>query len=110
MCRLSIVLMLLINSSIFAQNWSTFGGDNGRSGLSKMTGPQDVTTPYWTQSSANTALGNAVYSFGEKFVTSRMTFSPYAGRIECRELETGNLIWTSPFLSNRFKNLYYRFI
>lgn len=103
MCRLSIVLMLLINSSIFAQNWSTFGGDNGRSGLSKMTGPQDVTTPYWTQNSANTALGNAVYSFGDKFVTSRMTFSPYAGRIECRELETGNLIWTSPFLNSSSK-------
>lgn len=96
-------ICFLYSSTFFAQNWSTFGGDNGRSGLSKMTGPQDVTTPYWTQNSANTALGNAVYSFGDKFVTSRMTFSPYAGRIECRELETGNLIWTSPFLNSSSK-------
>jgi PKD repeat protein len=29
-----------------------------------------------------------------------MTFNPYAGRIECRDLETGNLLWTSPFISN----------
>jgi PKD repeat protein len=32
-----------------------------------------------------------------------MTFSPYAGRIECRDLETGNLIWTSPFLNSSSK-------
>ncbi|MFO0089686.1 MAG: hypothetical protein ACK518_02625, partial [bacterium] len=65
-----------------------------------MTGPQNVTTPDWIQSSAFTALGNAVYSFGDKFVTSRISFSPYSGRVECRDLQTGSLVWTSPFLNN----------
>jgi PKD repeat protein len=96
----SVFVLVLSCSALFAQNWSTFGGGNQRNGLSKMTGPQIVTTPYWTQSAANTSLGNAVYSFGDKFVTSRMSFSPYAGRIECRDLQTGNLVWTSPFLGN----------
>jgi outer membrane protein assembly factor BamB len=96
----SLFLLFISCSIVFAQNWSTFGGDNQRNGLSKMTGPQNVTNPYWTQSSSFTALGNAVYSFGDKFVTSRMSFSPYSGRIECRDLQTGNLEWTSPFLNN----------
>lgn len=101
MKKLILNILILANSlNLFAQNWQSFGGGNERSGISKMTGPQDVNTVYWTQSAANTALGNAVYSFGDKFVTSRMTFNPYAGRIECRDLETGNLIWTSEFISN----------
>jgi outer membrane protein assembly factor BamB len=96
----SVFVMVLFCSALFAQNWSTFGGGNQRNGLSKMTGPQNVTTPYWIQSSAFTALGNAVYSFGDKFVTSRISFSPYSGRVECRDLQTGSLVWTSPFLNN----------
>ncbi|MEY4595177.1 MAG: hypothetical protein RIQ47_1587 [Bacteroidota bacterium] len=96
----SIFLLLISCSAVFAQNWSTFGGGNQRNGWSKMTGPQNVTTPYWTQTSSTTSLGNAVYSFGDKFVSSRITFSPYAGRIECRDLQSGNLLWTSPFLNN----------
>lgn len=96
----SVFVLVLSCSALFAQNWSTFGGGNQRNGWSEMTGPQNVSSPLWTQSAANTALGNAVYSFGDKFVTSRMSFSPYAGRIECRDLQTGSLVWTSPFLGN----------
>ncbi|MFO0203201.1 MAG: hypothetical protein ACK528_08745, partial [Alphaproteobacteria bacterium] len=95
-----VVVLVLSCSALFAQNWSTVGGGNQRNGLSKMTGPQNVTTPDWIQSSAFTALGNAVYSFGDKFVTSRISFSPYSGRVECRDLQTGSLVWTSPFLNN----------
>ena len=95
-----LTLLLSISFNCFAQNWSTFGGRNDRNGLSKMTGPQDLSSIYWTQTAANTTLGNAVYSFDNKFVTSRMTFSPYAGRIECRDLVTGNWLWSSAFISN----------
>lgn len=90
----------MLCSTLVAQNWSSFGEGNDRNGLSKMTGPQDLNSIYWTQTAANTALGNAVYNFGNKFVTSRMTFSPYAGRIECRDLVTGNWLWSSVFISN----------
>jgi len=81
------------------QNWSTFGGGNGRNGISKMTGPTSISSLYWSQSTSNSSLGNAVYSFGDKFVTSRIIFSPYSGRIECRSISSGTLLWTSPFFS-----------
>ena len=84
-----------------AQNWPTFGGGNDRSGRTKIGGPESVATPKWTvTNSASTSLGNAVYAFGNRFVTSRVTFSPYKGNIECRDLQTGALLWTSPFISN----------
>lgn len=86
---------------IFSQNWSTFGGNSSRNGLNKITGPQNVTSTFWNINSTNlTSLGNAVYTFGDKFVTSRVKFSPYTGLIECRDLQNGSLIWTTPFISN----------
>lgn len=93
-------LLLLLISSLSAQNWSTFGGNNSRNGLTKMPGPQTVATPKWAVNSTNTVLGNAVYSSGNRFVTSRVTFSPYKGRIECRSLLDGHLLWISPFISD----------
>lgn len=99
-----ITLVLFFTITVFpslsAQNWSTFGDNNYRNGRTKIAGPESVTTPKWTVSSANTTLGNAVYTFGDRFVTSRVTFSPYKGNIECRSLQNGQLLWTSPFISN----------
>jgi outer membrane protein assembly factor BamB len=93
--------LLLITVFARAQNWSTFGGNSQRSGLSKITGPQNIASAYWSVTSANlTTLGNAVYTFGDKFITSRVKFSPYTGLIECRDLQNGSFLWSTPFISN----------
>lgn len=86
--------VLLINGKLISQNWVTTGGNLQRSGISKITGPSSVSSPLWTVNSANsTAWGNSVYTYGDKFVTSRVVLSPYTGRIELRNINTGALIW-----------------
>jgi PKD repeat protein len=93
--------LLLVCHSLFSQNWTTHNGNNQRNGLTKMTGPQDVAAPVWTITDATpTGLGMNIYSFGDRFVTSRVDFSPYAAMIECRNLQTGQFIWTSPDLGS----------
>jgi hypothetical protein len=82
-----------------AQNWTTHCGNNERNARSKMPGPQFVDNPIWTVDDATpTVLGFNIYSFGDRFVTSRVDFSPYTAIIECRNLMTGELVWTSPDL------------
>lgn len=99
--NLLILSILLYTFRASAQNWETFGGSSSRSGSSRMTGPSQITTPLWqVQSSLGTTIGMAVYSFGDRLVTSRTTFSPYVSRIECRNLNTGSLLWVSPFISS----------
>lgn len=90
-----IILFLLIHSFLnYSQNWVTTGGNLQRNGLSKITGPTSVGSTYWSINSANTtAWGNSVYTFGDKFVTSRIILSPYTGKIELRNINTGALIW-----------------
>lgn len=91
---ISILLIILIISNVYPQNWYTFAGNNQKNGVTKMSGPVSVTTPYWTVTSTNFSYwGNAVYTFGDKFVTSRVILSPYKGIIELRSLTTGQLIW-----------------
>ncbi|MCC7467328.1 MAG: PQQ-binding-like beta-propeller repeat protein [Saprospiraceae bacterium] len=97
---LLFIAILHVSTSLSAQNWSTFGGGNARNGRTEVAGPAVINAPKWTVSSATTTLGNAVYTFGDRFVTSRITFSPYKGNIECRNLQNGQLLWTSPFISN----------
>ena len=65
----SILVMLSLAS--FSQNWSTFGGNSTRNGLSPVTGPQDIVMTHWSVTSAQMprTLGNAVYTFGDRFVT-----------------------------------------
>ncbi len=94
MKRIFTIIILLIPVCIFAQNWYTYAGSNQKNGLTKLTGPVSVSSPYWTVNSSNaTVWGNAVYTFGNKFVTSRTILSPYTGKIEMRDLTTGALIW-----------------
>jgi len=89
----------VLNLSIQSQNWTTHNGNNERNGLSEITGPQNVNSPIWTINDATpTGLGMNIYSFGDRFVTSRVDFSPYYAMIECRDLQKGQLIWTSPDL------------
>jgi PKD repeat protein len=92
-----ILYIILFGWKVNAQNWTTHCGSNERNGLSELPGPHSIDTPLWTISNASpTSLGMNIYSFGELFVTSRVTFSPYKAIIECRNLMTGELIWTSP--------------
>lgn len=88
------IILLFVASCIFAQNWYTFAGNNQKNGLTKLSGPVSVSIPFWTVNSTNsTVWGNAVYTFGNKFVTSRTILSPYTGKIEMRDLTNGALIW-----------------
>ena len=79
----------------YSQNWQTTGGNNQRNGISKITGPANLNTSYWTVNSINSTIwGNSVYSFNDKFVTSRVIFSPsYRSKLELRNINTGALIW-----------------
>ena len=96
---LTLVITLLINVSLFSQNWYTFAGSNGKNGLTEMTGPVSISTPYWTVNSPTSSVwGNAIYTFGDKFATARTVFSPaYRGKIELRNLTDGSLIWEQTF-------------
>ncbi len=99
---LPITLLVLIFSGISAsaQNWSTYGGNIGRTGNSEITGPSSVATPAWQiTNAAYTLLGENVYTFGDRFVTSRVSAGFAHVVIECRNLQDGSLVWTSPFIS-----------
>ena len=95
----SSVLLFIIASitslNIFSQNWQTIGGNNQRNGQSEITGPANVITSYWQVNSANVSLwGNSVFTYNDKFVTARVTFSPYyKSIIEFRNINNGSLIW-----------------
>ena len=94
MKTLILFLTLLLSSAVLSQNWITTGGNYQRNGLSKITGPNSVVSAYWTVNSTNTtAWGNSVYTYNDKFVTSRIVLSPYTGKIELRNINTGALIW-----------------
>jgi len=99
-----LLLLFLFNLNLYSQNWSTEGGCSARTGNSEITGPSDVTTPYWEVTDATYSfLGEAVYTFGDLFVTSRVSSGFSSALIECRELQTGALKWTSPFISDTSK-------
>ena len=95
----TLLFVLLIKSSVFAQNWYTFAGSNQKNGLTEMTGPVSISTPYWTVNSPTSSVwGNAIYTFGDKFATARTVFNPaYRGKIELRNLTDGSLIWEQTF-------------
>ena len=95
MKNILLLALIFLATSAFAQNWSTLAGSNQKNGLTKMNGPVSVTTPYWTVNSTNSSVwGNAIYTFGDKFATSRITFSPsYRGKVELRDMTNGALIW-----------------
>jgi len=87
-----------------AQNWSTYGGNSGRTGNSEITGPYSVAVPFWQiTNAAYTLLGENVYTFGDRFVTSRVSTGFSQVSIECRDLQDGSLIWVSPFIANGSK-------
>lgn len=91
---LYLIIFIFSSYNLFSQNWITTGGNLQRNGISKITGPNSVASAYWSVNSANnTAWGNSVYSYGDKFITSRIVLSPYTGKVELRNINTGALIW-----------------
>ena len=93
---LLLILFFSISISLIssAQNWPTVGGNNQRNGLTDMTAPSDLSSLFWTISSSSSVIGNSVYTYGNKFVNTRVVFSPnYVGKVECRSLEDGSLLW-----------------
>jgi hypothetical protein len=94
MKKIFSVILIFCSVSVLAQNWYTIAGNNQKNGLAKLTGPSEVASSYWSVASGNnTVWGNAVYTFGDKFVNSRIILSPYTGKIELRKLTDGGLIW-----------------
>jgi len=93
-----ISLFFLANHST-AQNWGVLHGNNERNGISKLSGPQSVNSPLWTVNNAtHTNIACNIYTFGDYFVNSRR--SSQKAIIECRNLQTGALLWTSPHISD----------
>lgn len=87
-----IVSVFVLNN--YPQNWPTVGGNNQRNGLSKIVGPDSVVSPAWTITSTSSVWGNSVFTYGDKFVTSRVVLSPsYTSKIECRSITDGHLFW-----------------
>ena len=82
--------------ALFAQNWPTVGGNNQRNGLGSMPGPAGTNGLLWSiDSDWPTAWGNSVYLSGNRFVNTRIQLDPvYEGRLECRSVSDGALLWT----------------
>ncbi len=93
------IALLLFFLTTPAQNWSTSGGSSERNGLGKTWGPLTVQTPFWEVNDASsTVWGNAIYSFNDRFATSRVNFTPtYRVTVECRKIDDGALLWEKSF-------------
>jgi PKD repeat protein len=102
MKTLFFIACLIVSTTGMSQNWMSVNGNNQRNGLSKITGPTSVGSSYWSISNSGpTDLGANIYSYHNRFVNSRISFSPvYQAVIECRNVHTGALLWQSPFISS----------
>ncbi len=107
MKAINLTILFCISSFIIAttsnaQNWNALYGNNERNGISKLSGPEQVTTPLWTvNDAAYTSFGMNIYSQGEIFVTSRYNMNgDVSSVIECRSLMDGELLWTSPYITD----------
>ncbi len=96
--RLLFFILLMHSFIAAAQNWPVIGGGNERSNTSPHPGKLNASVPLWEVNNASpTDLGGNIYSFGDRFITTRFKFSsPGQARVECRSLLTGALIWTTP--------------
>ncbi len=93
------IITMVFVTQVFAQHFSVLNSNNERNGISNLKGPEQVTTPLWTVNNAQaTNIGWNIYSYGDLFVTSRSNGTQAV--IECRNLQTGQLVWTSPFLAS----------
>ncbi len=74
------------------------GGGNERNNTSPHPGKLNSSASLWQVNNASpTDIGGNIYSFGDRFITTRFQFSfPGTARVECRSLLTGALIWVTP--------------
>ncbi|MBU2649325.1 MAG: PQQ-binding-like beta-propeller repeat protein [Bacteroidetes bacterium] len=89
-------VFILLSFAVLSQNWSSVGGNNQRNGVTKYNAPLILDdNKLWEVTDANySVFGNAVYSWNDRFITTRVRFSPvYSGVVECRSLYTGSLLW-----------------
>jgi PKD repeat protein len=98
-CYFFFCFVFFFGNPVNAQNWQSIHGGNSKSNLSPHSGIQDITTPLWTVQNASAAsLGGNTYSYGNHFVTTRWDINQGKSVVECRNLLTGTLLWTSPNL------------
>jgi len=96
MKRIFFSVLTLLSFVAFSQNWSSVGGNNQRNGVTKYHAPLILEgNKLWEITDANySVFGNAVYSWNDRFITTRVRFSPvYSGVVECRNLYNGSLLW-----------------
>jgi len=94
---LPFILLCFVLSFSNAQSWQALGGGNQRNNLSPHYGLKETQTPLWViNDAAFTGFGGNIYTFGDRFVATRWNLSIGKSIIECRSLETGELLWVSP--------------
>ncbi len=98
--RRFIILLVLGTMCQFvaAQSWNALYGGNQRNNYSPHYGLKEVQTPLWTvNNAAETGWGGNIYTFGDRFVTTRWDFyGENNSVVECRSLHTGQLLWVFP--------------
>jgi PKD repeat protein len=96
---LTFFTLIIFGLTTKAQNWQSLYGGNSKNNFSPHFGIQNTNIPLWTvQNASQASLGGNTYSHGDYFVTTRWNINQGRSVIECRDLLTGNLIWTSPNL------------
>ena len=96
MFRLYFLFIILMASGtkVVAQNYTSYCHNDQRNGLTEGTGPTALELLWEVDDALPSTLGQAVYTFGNLLVTTRVQFSPqYIGILECRDLYTGELLW-----------------
>jgi outer membrane protein assembly factor BamB len=69
---LPLFLLLFSCSFLLAQNWPTQGGNPGRNGQSRLTGPDSARVKWVRTDYAFASWGGATYTEGDKFATNRI--------------------------------------
>ncbi len=87
-----IVTITLIFSYAIAGFWPNTGGANERNGLSDELGPA-VRTLAWESNTLPGTITMPVYTWQDRLVTMRYSFSPMQGPLVCHSLRTGESLW-----------------
>lgn len=70
---ITTLLIFILFQISFSQNWPTIGGKNQRNGLSKIVGPDSISSPYWSVVSAQLKL-EILYLLMENILLLRVLF------------------------------------
>lgn len=87
----------LFATAVQGQSWNMLGGGNSRNNHSPQYGLDEVQTPVWVvNDAAFTGFGGNIYTFGDRFAATRWNLNAGYSIIECRDLNSGELLWVSP--------------